>query len=99
VARTTGAYFIAMLYGIDLAFYLLFILAASISLLSFYTPGIPSASLLIMTPIFLSLGLPVEGIGILIGVDFIVDMFLTMSNVTANIATVTVMSRKDKSNV
>ena len=35
-----------MLYGIDLAFYLLFILAASISLLSFYTPGIPSASLL-----------------------------------------------------
>ena len=99
VARTTGAYFIAMLYGIDLTFYLLFILAASISLLSFYTPGIPSASLLIMTPIFLSLGLPVEGIGILIGVDFIVDMFLTMSNVTANIATVTVMSRKDKSNV
>ena len=99
VARTTGAYFIAMLYGIDLAFYLLFILAASISLLSFYTPGIPSASLLIMTPIFLSLGLPIEGIGILIGVDFIVDMFLTMSNVTANIATVTVMSRKDKSNV
>lgn len=99
VARTTGAYFIAILYGIDLTFYLLFILAASISLLSFYTPGIPSASLLIMTPIFVSLGLPVEGIGILIGVDFIIDMFLTMSNVTANIATVTVMSRKDNLDV
>jgi Na+/H+-dicarboxylate symporter len=52
-----------------------------------------------MTPIFVSLGLPVEGIGILIGVDFIIDMFLTMSNVTANIATVTVMSRKDHLNV
>lgn len=99
VARTTGAYFIAILYGIDLTFYLLFILAASISLLSFYTPGIPSASLLIMTPIFVSLGLPVEGVGILIGVDFIIDMFLTMSNVTANIATVTVMSRKDNLDV
>lgn len=99
VARTTGAYFIAILYGIDLTVYLLFILAASISLLSFYTPGIPSASLLIMTPIFVSLGLPVEGIGILIGVDFIIDMFLTMSNVTANIAAVTVMARKDNLNV
>ena len=99
VARTTGAYFIAVLYGIDLTFYLLFILAASISLLSFYTPGIPSASLLIMTPIFVTLGLPIEGIGILIGVDFIIDMFLTMSNVTANIATVAVMSRKDNLNV
>ena len=99
VARTTGAYFIAILYGIDLTVYLLFILAASISLLSFYTPGIPSASLLIMTPIFVSLGLPVEGIGILIGVDFIINMFLTMSNVTANIAAVTVMARKDNLNV
>ena len=39
-----------------------------------------------MTPVYVSLGLPVEGIGILIAIDLVVDMFLTMANVTANVA-------------
>ena len=39
-----------------------------------------------MAPVYLSLGLPVEGIGILIAIDLIVDMFITTANVTANIA-------------
>ncbi|MDP6535432.1 MAG: dicarboxylate/amino acid:cation symporter [Gammaproteobacteria bacterium] len=85
LARTTGTYFIASLYGIDLNFGELGIIALAIGLLSFYSPGIPSGGLLIMAPVYLSLGLPVEGIGILIAIDLIVDMFLTAANVTANV--------------
>jgi proton glutamate symport protein len=86
LARTAGTYFIAHLYGIELSPIELFIIALSIGLLSFYSPGIPSGGLLIMAPVYISLGLPVEGIGILIAIDLIVDMFLTMANVTANVA-------------
>lgn len=86
LARTAGTYFIAHLYGIELSPLELFIIAMFIGLLSFYSPGIPSGGLLIMAPVYLSLGLPVEGIGILIAIDLIVDMFLTMANVTANVA-------------
>tara|TARA_B100001142_G_scaffold28717_1_gene25668 strand:- start:139 stop:1362 length:1224 start_codon:yes stop_codon:yes gene_type:complete len=86
LARTTGTYFIAHLYGIDLTPAELIVIAIAIGLLSFYSPGIPSGGLLIMAPVYVSLGLPVEGIGILIAIDLVVDMFLTMANVTANVA-------------
>lgn len=86
LARTAGTYFVASLYGIDLSLFELFIIALAIGLLSFYSPGIPSGGLLIMAPVYISLGLPVEGIGLLIAIDLIVDMFLTMANVTANVA-------------
>ena len=96
IARTTGTYFIAHLYGIELSVMQLIIIAMSIGLLSFYSPGIPSGGLLIMTPIYSSLGLPIEGIGLLIAVDLIVDMFITASNVTANVTAAVLMSREDR---
>ncbi len=86
LARTAGTYFVAMLYGIDLEAQQLVVIALSIGLLSFYSPGIPSGGLLIMTPVYVSLGLPVAGIGILIAIDLVVDMFITAANVTANAA-------------
>ena len=70
--------------------------AAAIGLLSFYSPGIPSGGLLIMTPVYLSLGLPVEGIGILIALDLIVDMFITMANVSADVVAAVVLTRGDR---
>ena len=90
LARTAGTYFIAALYGIDLTVYEFILIAMAIGLLSFYSPGIPSGGLLIMTPVYLAFGLPVEGIGLLIAIDLIVDMFITVANVTANLG-VTIM--------
>jgi Na+/H+-dicarboxylate symporter len=46
-----------------------------------------------MAPVYESLGLPVEGIAILIAIDLIVDMFLTAANVTANTATTLLLSQ------
>ena len=96
IGRTAGTYFIAMLYGIELGPSELVIVALAIGLFSFYSPGIPSGGLLIMAPVYVSLGLPVAGIGILIAIDLIVDMFITATNVTANVTTAAVLTRADR---
>ena len=93
IGRTAGTYFVASLYGIELSVYELFIIAAAIGLFSFYSPAIPSGGLLIMAPVYISLGLPVEGIGILIAIDLIVDMFITAANVSANVTVAAILSR------
>ena len=79
-----------------LHFYELFVIAAAIGFLSFYSPGIPSGSLLIMAPVYVSLGLPVAGIGLLIAIDLFVDMFLTVANVTGNVTAATLLSRNER---
>lgn len=93
IGRITGTFFIAMLYGIELDFTTMALIAITIGVFSFYSPGIPSGGLLIMAPVYLTLGLPVEGIGLLIAVDIIVDMFITASNVTANVAVAMLVQR------
>ncbi|NCG32747.1 MAG: cation:dicarboxylase symporter family transporter [Proteobacteria bacterium] len=61
-------------------------LVAGIGALSFYSPGIPSGGLFVMAPLYQAFGLPLEGIGVLIALDIIPDMFITGANVTANLA-------------
>lgn len=96
IGRTTGTYFVARLYGIELSPAEILLIAAAVGLLSFYSPGIPSGGLMIMAPVYVSLGLPVQGIGILIALDLVVDMFITMGNVTANVAVVVIVTRSDR---
>jgi len=99
IGRATGTFFVARLYGIDLGPAEILAIAGAIGLLSFYSPGIPSGGLLVMTPVYIALGLPVEGIGILIALDLVVDMFITMGNVTADVVAAIVLSRGDRRNV
>jgi proton glutamate symport protein len=94
VVWLAGAYFVARLYGVSLdPADIALILMASI-VLSFGSPGIPMGSLVILAPVFASAGLPVEGIGILIAVDLVPDIFKTVSNVTGDMAAAAVLSRR-----
>ncbi len=81
-----GVIFIARLYGVDLSVAQLASVAVTSVLISFSIPGIPGGSIIIMAPVLMSAGLPVEGIGILLGVDTIPDMFRTAANVTGDMA-------------
>ncbi|MBL0171397.1 MAG: dicarboxylate/amino acid:cation symporter [Gemmatimonadaceae bacterium] len=81
-----GALFIAKLYGIVLPASSIALVAASSVVLSFSTPGIPSGGMLLQAPLYTAIGLPVEGIGIMIALDTIPDMFKTLLNVTADMA-------------
>lgn len=95
VARATGTIFVAHLYGIELGFVGIATITAAIAGLSFYSPGVPSGGLFVMTPIFVAIGLPVEGIGLMIALDLIPDMFITTANVTADITVATVLARSE----
>ena len=96
IGRAAGTFFVARLYGVDLGLTETLLIAASIGLLSFYSPAIPSGALVVMTPVYLMFGLPVQGIGILIALDLIVDAFITMTNVTANVTAATLLTRGDR---
>ena len=92
-ARITGTLFIARLYGIELGVMEIGAITAAIAVLSFYSPGLPSSGLLIVTPIYIAFGLPVEGVGLLIALDVVVDMFITASNVTADVTVAVLIAR------
>ncbi|MBI4545053.1 MAG: dicarboxylate/amino acid:cation symporter [Gemmatimonadetes bacterium] len=93
IGQTAGALFIARLYGVSLEPAQLATIAVTSMVTSFTVPGIPGGSIIVMVPVLLAAGLPVEGIGILLGVDTIPDMFRTTTNVTADLATLTVLGR------
>lgn len=86
MTRIAGTYLIASLFGVELGVLEWGALAGFMGLLSFYSPGIPSGGLFVMAPIYQAFGLPMEGIGILIALDLIPDMYLTVANVTGNMA-------------
>ena len=62
--------------------------------LAFAVPGIPRGAFIMLTPLFAAIGLPVEGIGILIAVDAIPDTFATILNVTGDLAAATIVARQ-----
>jgi proton glutamate symport protein len=90
---TTGAVFIARLYGVSISGSQLVTIVVTAIITSFSIPGIPGGSIIAMVPVLTAVGLPVEGIGILLGVDTIPDMFRTTANVTGQMAAATIVSR------
>lgn len=85
VAWSVGAVFVGWFYGIPLHFGSLAMIAFAAVFLGF-APGIPRGAFILLTPLFLAIGLPAEGIGILIAVDAIPDTFATVLNTTGNLA-------------
>jgi Na+/H+-dicarboxylate symporter len=61
--------------------------------MSFGVPGLPSASLLLLAPVLVSIGLPAEGVGVLIAVDVVPDMLKTTANVTSHLVSTALVSR------
>ena len=90
-----SAIFLGALYGVDVGLTALVWVLITAVLISFSVPGIPSASLFMLAPVLVSLGLPAEGVGLLIAVDTIPDMFNTLANVTGHMASTTVIARAD----
>lgn len=96
VPMIVGAYFIAYFYGITLEpIHLLTMVVTSI-LASFTVPGIPGGGVIAAVPVLMAVELPVEGIGILLAVDTIPDIFRTTANVTANIGAAVVLAQGEK---
>jgi Na+/H+-dicarboxylate symporter len=93
VSWTTGALFVSHFYGVPLGVSGLLSVAFASVFLTFGVPGIPRGAFIMLTPLFAAIGLPVEGIGILIAVDAIPDTFATVLNVSGHMAAVTIVAR------
>ncbi len=76
-----AAMFIAQAYGLELGFVTQFTIVLVALLTSIGVAGIPAASLVAITIILATIGLPAEAIGLILAVDRILDMFRTSVNV------------------
>jgi proton glutamate symport protein len=90
---TLSAALVARLYGVEFGAAQIAVVALASATLSFGVPGVPMGGLLIQAPLYAAVGLPVEGLAILMAIDAIPDMFKTALNVTADMVLVAVLGR------
>ncbi len=76
--------FIASCYGIDLNFSQMITIVMTATLASVGTAGVPGAGMVMMAMVLTSVGLPVDGIALIAGVDRIFDMGRTTLNITGD---------------
>jgi Na+/H+-dicarboxylate symporter len=86
VSWTFGTLFVAWFYQVHFGPTAYATIALATIFLGFVSPGVPRGAFLMLTPLFLSVGLPIEGIGILIAVDAIPDLFATVLNASGYLA-------------
>lgn len=95
IMQGVATVFIANAYGVDLGItgYLTVIMMSVLA--SIGTAGVPGVGLIMLSMVFTQVGLPVEGIGLILGVDRLLDMIRTAVNVSGD-ATVSVIVAKSE---
>ena len=90
------AVFIATCYGIDLTFSQQLTIILTATLASIGTAGVPGAGMIMLAMVLQSVGLPIEGIAIVAGVDRIFDMGRTTVNITGDAACTLIVSKMEE---
>lgn len=88
--------FIAQVLGIDLSFTQLLTIIAMTILSSIGTPAIPGGSYVILTMVLTSVGIPAEGLALILGIDRPLDMLRTSVNVTGDATVATLVDQQTK---
>ncbi len=88
-----AALFIAQTFGLELSFTTQFLVVLVALLTSIGVAGIPSASLVAITIILTTIGLPIEAVGVILAVDRILDMFRTAVNVFSDSCGAVIIAR------
>ena len=94
VAQPVGVLFLARLYGVALSPGQLASVVVTVMFTTFAVAGGPGGSIIAMVPVLAAANLPIEGIGILLAVDTIPDMFRTTANVTGSMTLAAVLRRR-----
>ena len=95
IMQGVAVVFVAQAFGIQLtpADYLTVIATATLA--SIGTAGVPSVGLVTLAMVFDSVGLPVAGIGLIMGIDRILDMARTAVNITGDAVRTTIVAHQD----
>jgi Na+/H+-dicarboxylate symporter len=87
--------FIAQAYGIDLSIAQQITVVVTALLAAIGAAGIPMAGLVMMTVVLNAVGLPLEGIGLILAVDRVLDMFRTATNVYGDTCCAVVIAKSE----
>ena len=96
IMQGVAVMFAAQAYGIDLGTSALLTVIFTAVMASIGTAGVPSVGLVTLTMVFNSVGLPVQAIGIIFGIDHLLDMFRTAVNVTGDAICTIIVSFRNK---
>ena len=88
--------FIANVFGIDLSFGQMAMIVLTGTLASIGTAGVPGAGLIMLAMVLQSVGLPLEGLALVAGIDRVLDMFRTCLNITGDAAVACVINETEK---
>ncbi len=96
IMQGVATVFIANVYGVELGLsgYLTVILMSVLA--SIGTAGVPGVGLIMLSMVFVQVGLPIEGIGLILGVDRLLDMIRTSVNVTGDAVVTCVVAKSEK---
>ena len=97
IMQGVATVFIASVYQVDLSLadYLTVILTATMA--SIGTAGVPGVGLIMLTMVLAQVGLPVEGIALIIGIDRLLDMMRTAVNITGDSMVSVITAKSEKS--
>ncbi len=95
IMQGVATVFIANIYGIDLGLtgYLTVIFMSVLA--SIGTAGVPGVGLIMLSMVFAQVGLPIEGIGLILGVDRLMDMVRTAVNVSGDAVVSTIVAKSE----
>lgn len=96
IMQGVAVIFIAQVYNIDLTLGDLATVVLTATLASIGTAGVPSVGLITLAMVLNSVGLPTEGIALIMGIDRILDMLRTAVNITGDAVCTTIVAHQEK---
>ncbi|PCI36479.1 MAG: dicarboxylate/amino acid:cation symporter [Elusimicrobia bacterium] len=96
IMQGVATVFIAQAYGIDLTINDYVMVVVTATLASIGTAGVPGVGLIMLAMVLKQVGLPVEGIGLIIGVDRLLDMMRTAVNTAGDLTVTCIVGRSER---
>lgn len=96
IMQAVASIFIAQVYAINLDFSAIIMILLTATLASIGTAGVPGVGLVMLAMVLQQVGLPVEGIALIIGIDRLLDMLRTAVNITGDAACAYIISENEK---
>jgi len=95
IMQGAATIFISQLYGIPLSISAILTVILTATLASVGTAGVPGVGLIMLSMVLQSVGLPVEGIALIIGIDRILDMCRTVINITGDAVCTIIIAKSE----
>ena len=97
--QAVAAVFLAQVMGLDLTFGQMLLILATATISSIGTPGIPGGSIVMLMIVLDSVGIPIEGLALILGIDRPLDMLRTVVNVTGDTTVACVVDDTTKNEI